>query len=615
MISSLAKYRIIFENLKKERRLVIATLFLSILGAGLEGIGIGLVVPFLEGLLSSDGSAFRTGWVWFDEVVLQVDASRMYRLYHVSGLILATVWLRVLVGYASEVANVKMSESVLLRLRRAVADQLLSVSLRFYSTTQVGELINTLTAEVQRTRQLFNIWFNVTSDVFLLIAYLGATLFLSWQLALIAIGLCAILFVVINPMLRSLLAGSHHITEANGQFASTVTELVSGIRTVTAFGAQDHEREKFEETSRETAKANIYTTKRSARIGPLSQGIASTSLILLMVTAVVFFVMPGHLTTPTLFAFMFALMRLLPVARSLNASRAQMGVVQGSLTNLNELLREEDKPYLEDGDRVLQSFDDEIRLENVSFSYEPGQPVIQDVSATIKRGTITALVGLSGSGKSTLADLIVRFYDPNEGTIYVDGIDIRDYKIASLRDKISIVSQDTFLFNDSVRNNIAYALPEATEDQIREAARKAHALEFVSEMEDGFDTFLGDRGVRLSGGQRQRIAIARAILRDPEILILDEATSSLDTVSERLVQKSLDYLMQNRTVITIAHRLSTIENADKVLVLEEGRVVERGSYHELLARNGRFSEFHNLQQSNQSDSESSNSTQPSSVNA
>jgi subfamily B ATP-binding cassette protein MsbA len=221
--------------------------------------------------------------------------------------------------------------------------------------------------------------------------------------------------------------------------------------------------------------------------------------------------------------------------------------------------------------------------------------VLHDITLTIEKGKMTALVGASGAGKTTVADLIPRFYDPTEGYIYVNEIDVRQFEINSLRRKIAVVSQDTFIFNTSVWNNIAYGTPEATEAKIREAARLANAEEFILEMPEGFDTQLGDRGVRLSGGQRQRLAIARALLRNPEILILDEATSALDSVSERLIQDSLEKLAVGRTVIAIAHRLSTIAKADKVVVLEQGRIVEQGQYQELLEQKGKLWQYHKMQ--------------------
>jgi subfamily B ATP-binding cassette protein MsbA len=247
------------------------------------------------------------------------------------------------------------------------------------------------------------------------------------------------------------------------------------------------------------------------------------------------------------------------------------------------------------GTRLFSGLQWAIAFESVDFGYDPAQPVLHNITLTLKRGEMTAIVGASGAGKSTLVDLIPRFYDPTLGRILIDGVDLREFEINSVRGKLAVVSQDTFIFNTTVRNNIAYGSPNATQNDILQACRLANALDFILDLPEGFETQLGDRGVRLSGGQRQRIAIARALLRNPEILILDEATSALDSVSERLIQNSLETLTEGRTVIAIAHRLSTIVRADKVVVLDQGRIVEQGKYQELLEQQGKLWSYHQMQ--------------------
>jgi ATP-binding cassette, subfamily B, bacterial MsbA len=259
------------------------------------------------------------------------------------------------------------------------------------------------------------------------------------------------------------------------------------------------------------------------------------------------------------------------------------------------LLRRDDKPYFMDGQQIFAGLQQSIDFESVDFSYITGEPILHDITLSISCGETTALVGSSGAGKTTLADLLPRFYDPSRGRILVDGVNLKDLKIDSLRRRMAIVSQDTFIFDATVRENIVYGVDNASDSDIYEAARMANALEFIQDMPYGFETELGDRGIRLSGGQRQRIAIARALLRNPEILILDEATSALDSVTERLIQESLEKLSAGRTVIAIAHRLSTISNADKVVVLERGRIVEQGSYQALLDQRGELWKYHKMQ--------------------
>jgi subfamily B ATP-binding cassette protein MsbA len=279
----------------------------------------------------------------------------------------------------------------------------------------------------------------------------------------------------------------------------------------------------------------------------------------------------------------------------LNGVVAFLSTQAGAVENIKDLLKTDDKIYFQNGALRFPGFKRSIDLVSVDFDYSPDQRVLHNITLSIKQGEMTALIGSSGAGKTTLADLIPRFHDATDGYIYIDEVDIRKFDINSLRSQIAVVSQNTFIFNTSVGNNIAYGTPKATEIEIKEAARLANALEFILEMPEGFDTQLGDRGVRLSGGQRQRIAIARALLKNPEILILDEATSALDSVSERLIQESLEKLSVGRTVIAIAHRLSTIAKADKVVVLEQGKIVEQGAYQELLQQRGKFWQYYQIQ--------------------
>ena len=341
---------------------------------------------------------------------------------------------------------------------------------------------------------------------------------------------------------------------------------------------------------------SINLNVKTQMIGPISQAIASTALIAIIIIAVQFFILPGLMSAAMLLAFLFAIFRLLPMIQQINGLRGQWAQKRGSLENLSDFLSEDDKHYLPDGDREFEELTDGIEVDDVSFAYERHETVLKHISFTIAKGETVAFVGASGAGKSTLADVIARLYDPTEGRILLDGHDMRTYKIESLREHIAVVSQDTFLFNDTVYNNLVYGLTEeVSRARVRWAAKQANALEFVENLEDGFDTLLGDRGTRLSGGQRQRVAIARALLRDPELLILDEATSALDSVTENIIQEAMERLMENRTVIVIAHRLSTIEHADNVIVLEEGEIVEQGPYRELLERRGQLWEYHRTQ--------------------
>lgn len=420
-------------------------------------------------------------------------------------------------------------------------------------------------------------------------------LFLSWELTIVSLMLFSLLSVGLSTLIGHVREASFERSKAGGKFISVAMEFINGIRTVQASSTQDFERRRFYDASSKIVEAVTKVASVKALVEPLAEGVATTILIGMLILAFAIFIPNGQLQPASLLTFLFVLFRLMPIIRQVNGSRAQISNFQGPLSNIRELLRTDNKPYLQNGKVQFSGLKQAIEFVAVDFGYDAGNPVLHDITLTIKRGEMTALVGASGAGKTTLADLIPRFYDSTQGKVLIDGVDLREFEINSVRRKMAVVSQDTFIFNTSVRNNIAYGTTGADEAAIREAARLSNALEFILEMSEGFDTQLGDRGVRLSGGQRQRIAIARALLRNPEILILDEATSALDSVSERLIQESLEKLSVGRTVIAIAHRLSTIIRADKVVVLEQGRVVEQGGYQELLEQRGSLWKYHQMQ--------------------
>jgi len=587
--------RLVLRQLWVHRRLFVLTVALTGLSAAFEGVGLGLLVPFLDSLTNPEAKGFATGWTWVDQHLLRVDAPVMTRLYWFSGLIFMSILLRSGLSYAANQLSVRLQESVLHRLRCQIIDQLQAVSLKFYAHRHAGDLLNVLTAEIQRLRFLLGTSSAILIQGFLLVVYGTAIFALSWSLALVAIGLTVGLFVVVRALIEQLKREGNAITTTNSWIASRAQELIAGIRVVLTHGAEAFESARFKQVSREAADVVVRISRRQSLVGPLSQAVASATLIGLIIVAVQFFVLPGRMSIAVLITFLFAFFRMLPIVQQINGLRAMWAKQRGAVDAVAALLRRDDKPYLPDGTIPFEGLREAIELRHVSFGYEPGQRVLHDINLTIRKGQTVAFVGASGAGKSTLADLIVRLYDPDEGQILYDGIDLRQYRLDTLRRRIAMVSQDTFLFHDTIRANIAYGLEDVPEDRIRWAAAQANALEFIEQLPEGFDTVVGDRGARLSGGQRQRIAIARALLRDPDILVLDEATSALDSVSEQLVQEALERLMAGRTVIVIAHRLSTIENADYVVVLEAGRVVEKGTYAGLIEQKGYLWKYHHMQ--------------------
>jgi subfamily B ATP-binding cassette protein MsbA len=575
--------------------IAILAIVFPIFAAAFEGFGLGFLLGFLQNLVSPNAEPFQTGIRWFDIWVLGINTSKMSRLYRVSTLILATTWIRAGFNYLTyiymEVAQLKLVD----RLNKQIFEQLQAVSISYFGKKNSGEIINSLTTEINKLKQILGLGAYIITQGLVLLVYVVVLIQISWQLSFISVLLFSLLAVGLAKLSLWVREPSFEVSKANGKFTSIAIEFIGGIRTIQAFSTQDFERRQFYQASSKVVKASTKAVLIGVVVRPLAEGLATTILVGMIILAMTVFVPNGTLQVASLLTFVFVLFRLIPALYSINGNLAQISSFQGSLENIKELLQRENKPYLENGKVQFSKLKRAIEFRSVDFGYDASDLVLHNITLTIEKGQTVALVGASGAGKTTLADLIPRFYDPTQGKVLIDGVDLREFDIDSVRRKMAIVSQDTFIFNTCVRNNIAYGTEEADEQAILKAAQLANALEFIQEMPEGFDTQLGDRGVRLSGGQRQRIAIARALLRDPEILIMDEATSALDSVSERLIQESLEKLSVGRTVIAIAHRLSTIVRADKVVVLEQGRIVEQGTYQELLEQRGKLWKYHQMQ--------------------
>jgi subfamily B ATP-binding cassette protein MsbA len=427
------------------------------------------------------------------------------------------------------------------------------------------------------------------------IVYIAILFSISWQLSLIALVILPLLGVSLQPMLKRLRRGNLRRGNIHGEMTSVLQETISGIRLVKASGTEAYEEGRFADGSNKYARSSLKLTRLALLAPPVTEIIGTLIAVLILWIGAWQVLVSGTMTGATLLAFLTLVLRLLQPLKQLSQMRT---TAQSSLASAERLFEILDSPaefQRDRGTRERAVFERDLRFVGVSFTYGDA-PVLTDIDLSARKGEVIALVGASGSGKSTLVDLIPRFYEPSGGRILLDGIDTREIKLPALRSLTGIVSQETVLFHDTVRNNIAYGATEKySQAQIEAAARAANAHEFITELPRGYDTLLGERGTRLSGGQRQRLAIARALLTDPPILILDEATSALDTESERLVQEAVDRLLQGRTVFVIAHRLSTITHADQILVLDRGEIVERGTHAELLARRGAYYRLYSMQ--------------------
>lgn len=586
---------LILREFRYFRGIVFLAILFALIAAVFEGMTVGFIASFLQGLTNPEEPPIQTGIAWFDTIFLGAQASPTERIYRLSGLLLIGVWLRASFDYLSAVYSKKSSLKLVDNLRRRIFDQLESLRLSFYATASSGSLISTIRGEVNQVQQAFNILSISVVHGAKVLAYLIAMLMLSWQLFLISALVFGLMSVGLTTLTAKVREASFEVPKANKAFTARALAFVNGIRTVHASGTQEFERQRYYAATRKIHDSQIAVIKLSALVKPLIEGLGVTLLVGMVVVSYSLLISTGRLKAAELLTFLFVLIRTTPLVSSLNGTRVGFIASQGALNAVTELLKREDKPYFQDGHRRFTGLTRSIDFVAVDFAYNPGEPVLHDITLSIKRGETTALVGTSGAGKTTLADLIPRFYDPTCGQILIDGIDLGELNINSLRQRMAIVSQDTFIFNTTVEENIVYGLDSVGKDEMMAAVKAANALEFIQDLPQGFDTKLGERGIRLSGGQRQRIAIARALLRNPEILILDEATSALDSVTEKLIQDSLEKLSKGRTVIAIAHRLSTIANADKVVVMEKGRIVEQGNYQDLLTAKGKLWKYHQMQ--------------------
>ena len=569
----------------------------SFLGAIFEGAALAVINSFLQVFTSPEKAPSNLGIGWIDVWIYSAQSSQSDRLSRLGFLVILLAWLRSTFAYLGPVYAKLTDASFADRLRKSIFEQLISLNLGYYSQTRSGDLINCLNNEIATIQRGFGAASAFAIRGSTLLVYIVAMFLISWQLSIASLLLFGMLSVMISSFVVRVREASFPVSQAGADFTSTGIELISAMRTIQTSSTQDFERARFYRISERVKAALFRLNKAVDFIRPLAEAISTTILICVIVSAFNIFVVSGQLQTASLLTFMFVLFRMMPLIEQVNGLRVELGSYGGSIDKIKQVLKIEDKLYLKNGDLEFKQLRNTIEFINVDFSYIPEQLILENINLSIKCGETTALVGTSGAGKTTLADLVPRLYDSTQGTILVDGINIRSLDISSLRRKMAIVSQDTFIYNTSVRENIAYGLGVVDEEHLRLVSRQANALDFILEMPDGFDTKLGDRGVRLSGGQRQRIAIARALLRKPEILILDEATSALDSVTERLIQEALEELSKGCTVIVIAHRLSTIVRADKVVVLEKGKIVEQGTYQGLIERKGALWNYHQMQNS------------------
>jgi ATP-binding cassette, subfamily B, bacterial MsbA len=574
------------------------------LGAALLDIfALTLLIPFLNTLFGL-GSPLPTGNGLISRVLnatiggLMVSGDRLASLQHVIAVVIVAVLLKNVLVWIGGQMGAGLQEYVTRDLRNTVYSHIAHLPIGYFTRTKAGQLLSRVINDTFETRLV--ITEVITRSLQAAAVVIGSIVLLfalSWQLTLVALIVLPLLSIILQPLLRKLRRGNRTRGAQHGEMTSVLQETIAGMRLVKAFRGEDYEQKRFQDASDAYAKSSVRLTRLTFLAPPITEvvGTVIAMAVLWMGANLVLGNPDGEFKAAQLLTFLVAVMRMLQPLKQLSQAPATAQSSLASAERLFEILDTPAEESRDSGHLTQASFDRELRFENVTFAYD-AEPVLQNLNFSVRKGEVIALVGASGAGKSTLVDLIPRFYETTAGRILIDDVDTRDIRLKALRRLTAIVSQDTVLFNDTVRNNIAYADGgRYTDAQIEGAARAANAHGFITDLPEGYQTLLGERGTRLSGGQRQRIAIARALLSDPPILILDEATSALDTESERLVQEALDRLLQGRTVFVIAHRLSTVIHADQILVLDRGEIVERGTHAELLALGGIYHRLHALQ--------------------
>ena len=578
-----------------------------------------LLIPFVNALFGSAPSEGSVGGE-ADPMSRLLDVT-VYRVVDVQGdalqavqgiivLILVVFLLKNVFDFARTYLVAWVEQSVTRDLRNEVYDHVLRLDLSFFGRTRVGQITSRLTHDVEQIRRLLTTELArlLSSGVEFVVA-VAFMLLLSWQLTLAAFVVIPGTMAVWGPLVKRLRRGDRRVLDLAGDASAHIQETLSGIRVVKSSSAENLERERFRNITADYHRTFLKAERLRALAGPLTETLATVGTVVILWYGARLVVSEGALSGAQFVGFVALSLKLYGPVKYAAKFPA---LVQPGLAGAERVFEFLDTPVeIRDrpGARVLRNPTGAIAFEKVAFGYRAGEPVLHDITVEIPAGSVVALVGPSGAGKTTFADLVGRFYDTTSGRVTVDGVDVRDWTVSSLRGAMGIVPQETVLFHDTIAANIAYGARDATEREIQRAARAANAHTFISALPGGYEMVVGERGTRLSGGERQRIALARAILSDPPILIFDEATSALDTESERLVQEAVGRLMGGRTVLVIAHRLSTVRYADLILVLSEGRIVERGDHTSLFAAGGLYRRLCELQQANSTGVESADDAQ------
>jgi len=613
MLKGLGK---ILRYIKGYKSYAILNIVFNVISMVLNIFSIGLIIPFSQVLFKTDktelAKILATGR---PELKLSGDSISDYLKYEVAYLMDTHGWQYVLIAIAVALIVIVLIKNltrylaiffmapirngVVKDIRNEMYEKILVLPLSYYSAERKGDIMSRMTGDI--TEIEWSVMQSIellTINPLTILVMLGTLIVLSPQLTLMAFILLPITGFLITRISKSLKRSSTKSKEHMGTLFSIIEETIGGIRIIKAFNAENSSRNRFQAENETYTHVMNKVYRRNDLASPLSEFMGSIVLAVVIYFGGRLVLGDSHsLDGSLIVAYIAIFTQVIPPAKQLSGAYYSVQKGLASLDRINKILDTEITIKESASPKVIQSFEKEVEYKNVSFAYQRGDAgyALKDINLKIPKGKTIAIVGQSGSGKSTLVDMLPRFYDPTEGEICIDGTSLKELSLVSIRNLMGIVTQESILFNDTVRNNIAFGIKDVTDEQIIAAAKVANAHDFISRMENGYNTNIGDRGSKLSGGERQRMSIARAILKNPPILILDEATSALDTESERLVQDALTKLMANRTSIVIAHRLSTIKNADEIIVMQKGLIVERGNHNNLIGQNGVYKRLYDLQ--------------------